>query len=113
MKKIAYLRDTGDDIGSTATQSLHILHELLLILTSKFGEGDSSLVRSTDQKKPKSLPVDNLIVNIGNVHHKHHVIVEVITEHTHNDVLAQIRSRRNLQDVALTWHDPYGRHHKQ
>ena len=47
------------------------------------------LLGERDEQGP---PLDNLVIDIRDVHHKLHVVVEVVAENAHDDVLAQIRS---------------------
>ena len=42
-------------------------------------------------------PLDNLVIDIGDVHHKLDVVIEVVAENAHDDVLAQVRSTRECR----------------
>lgn len=47
------------------------------------------------------IPVDDLVINIGDIHHKHHIIIKVVTKHTHNDILAQICPKNYKTELKL------------
>ena len=50
------------------------------------------------------LPVDDLVIDIGDVHHKDDVVVEVVAQNSHDNVLAQVGSGNDaLSEAYLAW----------
>ena len=95
-------RDAGDHVRRAATQRFHILHKLVLVLSGEFGERNSSFSRSFKSLKNRlHVPLDDLVIDIRNVHHKLHIVVKVIAENTHDNVLTQIGSTLQKNDFSL------------
>ena len=58
-------------------------------------------LRRRDRRR---LPVDDLVIDIGDVHHEDDVVVEVVAQNSHDDVLAQVGSGNEvLSGSYLAW----------
>mmetsp|Transcript_18714 Transcript_18714/g.37542 ORF Transcript_18714/g.37542 Transcript_18714/m.37542 type:complete len:249 (-) Transcript_18714:284-1030(-) len=74
------LANPGNDLGFLHPQQVHVLHELLLPVPCQLREGDVSLRRA----------LDDLVVNVGDVHDEGQVVPEVALHDALDDVKAKV-----------------------
>lgn len=55
-----------------------------------------------DEMREQRIPLDNLVINISDIHDKLDVIIEVVAKNTHNDILTQIGSKTKNRNKNQT-----------